>query len=928
MSKRYTLDGLASTVELGKGGPRVKDSSGVVEMRNAADTAYVITRGLDPVGNNDYVTLGYFNSNAGAGGLPGNIYESLVFYMDPTDRGSYIGSGTTVIDLEGNGTSGTLTTATFGNGGFEFNGSSGDLTFTKGSTLDDIFSGGGTVIAFFQTASDGEASTGRIVTTEGSGGAVGWLMYVEAESSDYLRVTFDRNTDSTDGRWDMDDIGGTRPIRNGSWTCVGISYDDSSLSNDPTMYLNGEGVSNTETQTPLGTVGSDAGEDIVIGNRAADNRTFNGTVGLVLLFERELTAEEHALVFSAFGPRYGSGFRGRPQQTAGLPAADVVIAAGDWSGTTTTAGSDGGDMTVRAGHTDGTGTSTDGGNLFLYAGNTAGSSRVGYFILKGGTGGLGNATDCEVAAGDVNTGNSAGDLVVHGGDNTSSGAAGDLTCRGGDSSTGHAGDLYLTAGSSGGLGDDPGDIFIRSGENGSTLPATGTILISTDRVSGTGGGTGDITIETGENGNNSNPVGTIRLTGGNAAGTGAAGSIIISGGNNTSTSNGDGGDITMTCGTSVDGDGGSFSFTAGDCSSADSNDPAGGFTFIAGDQTSGGSDSGSGGGGFTFTGGSCAKTSTASTGGGFTVTCGASTANSANARGGSVLIEAGDVQSTTAGALAGSLTLRAGANTGAAANTAGSVVIEGGSPDGDSADTGGSVTIEAGGSNTGTGLTNVIGGSIVVEAGSGIGTGRAGGSLSLISGDGNSAGAIDITAGDGLSNANGGTITVTAGAGAGAGGNGQINLRTEDSDAPVSVRTQSTFIASDQEHFTNAQSTSLSASTNTTLVTLGTLTTNGRTMKVEVSINGVDNATDTEVISGRFSQTFYRASGSISSLTAHLSDQQNNTAGGETFGNRVTFTITTSGNDIILRADNASSSNAFTGNFSMWWSVQEGGMAS
>jgi len=55
---------------IGKGGPQIKNSSGVLEMRNAADVAYVITRGLDPVGAQDYVTKTYFDSNnAGAGGV-------------------------------------------------------------------------------------------------------------------------------------------------------------------------------------------------------------------------------------------------------------------------------------------------------------------------------------------------------------------------------------------------------------------------------------------------------------------------------------------------------------------------------------------------------------------------------------------------------------------------------------------------------------------------------------------------------------------------------------------------------------------------------------------------------------------------------------------------------------------------------------------
>ena len=49
--------------QIGKGGPQVKNNAGVVEMRDPADAAFVITRGLAPVAANDYVTKGHFDAN-------------------------------------------------------------------------------------------------------------------------------------------------------------------------------------------------------------------------------------------------------------------------------------------------------------------------------------------------------------------------------------------------------------------------------------------------------------------------------------------------------------------------------------------------------------------------------------------------------------------------------------------------------------------------------------------------------------------------------------------------------------------------------------------------------------------------------------------------------------------------------------------------
>lgn len=49
--------------QLGRRGAQLKSNSGAVEHRNAGDSAFAITRGADPVGNDDLITLRYFNTN-------------------------------------------------------------------------------------------------------------------------------------------------------------------------------------------------------------------------------------------------------------------------------------------------------------------------------------------------------------------------------------------------------------------------------------------------------------------------------------------------------------------------------------------------------------------------------------------------------------------------------------------------------------------------------------------------------------------------------------------------------------------------------------------------------------------------------------------------------------------------------------------------
>jgi hypothetical protein len=45
--------------QVGKGGPQLKNNGGVVELRSAGDTAFVITRAADPTGADDLVTKRY-----------------------------------------------------------------------------------------------------------------------------------------------------------------------------------------------------------------------------------------------------------------------------------------------------------------------------------------------------------------------------------------------------------------------------------------------------------------------------------------------------------------------------------------------------------------------------------------------------------------------------------------------------------------------------------------------------------------------------------------------------------------------------------------------------------------------------------------------------------------------------------------------------
>jgi len=61
-TKNYGLNGIGGIVELGKGGPKLYNTSGVVEVKTNAGTLYAKLRADHPTGLNDVVTLQYLKT--------------------------------------------------------------------------------------------------------------------------------------------------------------------------------------------------------------------------------------------------------------------------------------------------------------------------------------------------------------------------------------------------------------------------------------------------------------------------------------------------------------------------------------------------------------------------------------------------------------------------------------------------------------------------------------------------------------------------------------------------------------------------------------------------------------------------------------------------------------------------------------------------
>lgn len=449
--------------------------------------------------------------------------------------------------------------------------------------------------------------------------------------------------------------------------------------------------------------------------------------------------------------------------------------------------------------------------------------------------------------------------------------------------------------------------------NGNSTSGTSLIVTAGDGIVGedaTSGPAGDVNIAGGDN------------TG--AAGPDDGGGVIMSGG---SANAGDGGPVSAIAGDSTSGAGGDVVLTPG---TGPTND--GVVRFVNPADTALETTASWGPGNFTW----LSPDGQAATDAGIGLTL---TAGDGNTTGtpGAINLNAGNAGTDSLG---GEINITAGDGAGSENNGGGVNIIGGGASDGN----GGIIDIE-GGPGTGSGRqgglvriqggtpgTDAAGGAVQILGRAGNGTGGGGGITLTAANSGAGAtgngGQILGNAGDANStNGNGGDITWAAGDGNGTGTNGRVILLTSDIDAPVRIRTTSGFSGTELDTFTYGAQTTIGTSS-TSDITLGTLDTNGRNAKIEVYITGVQNGTDGEVNSATIFRSFYRASGTVTALGTHISDTQVSNPAGATFATDITYSITNSGDTLVLRITNGSGTASYTGNFAVRWSIQEGGFTS
>jgi hypothetical protein len=371
---------------------------------------------------------------AGELGIPGLPHaDSIIFYVDAADSNSYAGTGTTVTDISGFATNGTLDGgAVVAGGAFQIDGTgSKGVSFTKSSTLTDVFLGGATLMTFVQTDAPGDGGSGRFVATESAAQTEGWLLYgVTAFSATGVQPRFIRRSGGgTDGSWNSSGAlpRGSAVTTGGgfSYGSVAVTYDETVLSNDPTFYTNGL-FTGTPTGTNPSALGSDASEDLVIGNINGGSEAMDGQSQVTLIWDRILTAEEilqvHNTVITRMGRRGSVPGVVTMQPNGGLGGSSHLIRAAGL-GQPSVADGNSGCINFQAQTASGkgiTGTNTD------YAA-----------LLSGRDGTIGSNCDGSVRAGGTNNtvSSSCGAGVIGGGASNTIGGGDENCIVGGTSNT-------------------------------------------------------------------------------------------------------------------------------------------------------------------------------------------------------------------------------------------------------------------------------------------------------------------------------------------------------------------------------------------------------------------------------------------------------------------------------------------------------------
>jgi hypothetical protein len=175
-----------------------------------------------------------------------------------------------------------------------FDGTNDLLTVTSSSSIDDIFANGGTYLYVINPRSAGGGGNGRVFDKTRS------VLLVSNFVANVGDISLFQSTTGTSWQW-----AAFGAINQNNYNIVIVTYNASTVATSPNIYVNSKtAASITVTTTGSGTALSDSGINYTLGNRAALDRAFNGSIGVAQAWKYVFSAAQITQAMSYYSNFY------------------------------------------------------------------------------------------------------------------------------------------------------------------------------------------------------------------------------------------------------------------------------------------------------------------------------------------------------------------------------------------------------------------------------------------------------------------------------------------------------------------------------------------------------------------------------------------------------------------------------------------------
>tara|TARA_Y100000592_G_scaffold45373_1_gene71992 strand:+ start:32544 stop:44975 length:12432 start_codon:yes stop_codon:yes gene_type:complete len=166
-----------------------------------------------------------------------------------------------------------------------------------------------TLSAWIRPLSDGEGNFGRVIDF----GAQDVAIFVGGESGGSAYLYYSAKFTGGTGTWNTS----SRVITLNQWTHIAVTFDASSASNDPIIYINGTAVNISENATPSGNYDGITTSTCHIGNTANGTRTFDGQIVDVAVWNNILSSANIQAIYQVANVSYAESITGTTISTPG-----------------------------------------------------------------------------------------------------------------------------------------------------------------------------------------------------------------------------------------------------------------------------------------------------------------------------------------------------------------------------------------------------------------------------------------------------------------------------------------------------------------------------------------------------------------------------------------------------------------------------------